>query len=103
MSLPPSFAPLAAYRRFVTYELIPDPDRPGKTIKRPTDVRTGLYCKVNDPAHQYGYDEAAATGRPVGFVFHKDDGFFFFDIDGALEAAPGGGYRWSALAVELGT
>lgn len=102
MSLPPSFAPLAAYRRFVTYELIPDPDRPGKTIKRPTDVRTGLYCKVNDPAHQYSYDEAAATGRPVGFVFNEADGFFFFDIDGALEPAPGGGYQWNALAVELG-
>lgn len=102
MSLPPSFAPLAAYRRFVTYELIPDPDRPGKTIKRPTDVRTGLFCKVNDPAHQYGYDEAAATGRPVGFVFNEADGFFFFDVDGALEPAPGGGYQWSALAVELG-
>lgn len=101
MTLPAAFNALRAYRRFITYELIPDPDKPGKTIKRPTDVRTGFYCKVNDPAHHYSYDEAAATGRPVGFVFHRDDGFFFLDIDGALEAAPGGGYRWNAQATEL--
>lgn len=101
VTLPAAFEALGAYRRWITYALIPDPDKPGKTIKRPTDVRTGLYCKAIDPAHQYSYAEAAATGRPVGFVFHRDDGFFFFDVDGALEAAPGGGYQWNAQATEL--
>lgn len=100
--LPAAFASLAGYRRFVTYETYPDPDRPGKTIKRPTDVKTGHYCKVNDPAHHYGYDEAAATGRPIGFVFHEADGFWFLDIDGALQETPGGA-QWSGLAASLCT
>lgn len=100
MPLPPAFAALVALRRFVTYELSPDPDRPGKTIKRPTDVRTGHYCKVNDPAHHYSYDEAAATGRPVGFVFVETDGFWFLDIDSCLVELPGR-REWSALALEL--
>lgn len=101
MALSPSLQPLAAYRRWVNWVAIPDPDRPGKTIKRPVDVRTGLYCKAVDPVHQYGYDEAAATGRPVGFVFNEADGFWFLDIDGALESDGAGGYRWNALANEL--
>lgn len=74
----------------------PDPDRPGKTIKRPTDVRTGLFCNSNLAEHQYSYDEAVATGRPVGFVFDRADGFWFLDIDGA--AVNG---QWDAQAVEL--
>lgn len=97
MPLSPSFAALVALRRFVTYELSPDPDRPGKTIKRPTDVRTGHYCKVDDPAHHYSYAEAEATGRPVGFVFMEGDGFWFVDIDSCLEQVPGGS-QWSGLA-----
>jgi len=100
MALPPPLLPLTAYRRFVTYTVEPDPDRPGKTIKRPTDVRTGLWCNSNNPEHQYGYDEAAATGRAVGFVVNEADGFWFLDIDGALEGTPGG-YQWSALANDL--
>ena len=95
-TLPPAFTPLTAYRRFVTYDLAADPDRPGKTIKRPTDVRTGHFCKVNDPARQYSYAEAAATGRPIGFVFNEADGFWFLDIDGALVNG-----AWNAQAVEL--
>lgn len=102
MTLPAALAPLAAYRRFVTYATFPDPDRPGKTIKRPTDVATGLYCNSNDPAHQYDYATAAATGRPVGFVFNELDGFWFLDIDGALQDVPGGA-QWSQLAVDLCT
>jgi hypothetical protein len=74
----------------------PDPNRLGKTIKRPTDVRTGHHCNSNLPEHQYSYSEAAATGRPVGFVFAKEDGLFFLDIDNCLEAS-----GWSALATDL--
>jgi hypothetical protein len=98
--LPPAFNALVALRRFVTYELFPDPDRPGKTIKRPTDVRTGYYCKVSDPDHHYSYAEAEATGRPVGFVFMEGDGFWFADIDSCLVELPGR-REWSALALEL--
>lgn len=102
-------APLMAFRRFVTYALIPHPEKPGKTIKRPTDAKTGFYCKAIEPAHQYSYAEASeaatrelwrnvpgAVGGGVGFVIHEDDGFFFVDIDGAYD-----GVQWSPLAIDL--
>lgn len=102
MTLPAPLAPLAAYRRFVTYMTELDPDRPGKTIKRPTDVRSGYVCNAQNEAHQYSYAEAFATGRAVGFVFVEADGFWFLDIDGALENDPAGGpSRWNAQATEL--
>lgn len=101
MTLEPALAALMPLRRFINYETYPDPDRPGKTIKRPVDVRTGLWCNSNASEHQYSYAEAAATGRPVGFVFVEGDGFWFADIDGALEAGPSGTYQWSALATEI--
>lgn len=94
--LPDALAPLAAYRRFVTYRLEPDPDRPGKTMKFPTDWRTGWKCDAHDPEKQCTYAEAAATGRPVGFVIQPEDGFFFLDIDGAWQ-----GTDWSPLAHDL--
>lgn len=100
MTLPAALAALGAYRRFVNYSTEPDPDRPGKTIKRPLDVRTGHWCNPTNPVHQYTYAEAAATGRPVGFVFNEADGFWFLDIDGALETTPAGP-QWSAMAVDL--
>lgn len=102
MTLPPALHALTAYRRFVTYAMAPDPDRPAKTIKRPTDVLTGHYCNSNLPQHQYDYATAASTGRPVGFVLNQADGFWFLDIDGALEDVPGG-QQWSGLATDLCT
>lgn len=96
MRLPSCFNALKRHRRFVTYELVPDPNRPGKMIKRPTDVRTGRRCNAHDPAHQYSYEEAAATGRPVGYVLVGGDGFWCLDIDGAFQNG-----RWSPIAREL--
>lgn len=101
MDLGTALLPLATLRRFVNYTIEADPDRPGKTIKRPVDVRTGLWCNSNLPEHQYTFAEANATGRHVGFVFVESDGFFFVDLDGALEANPAGGYQWSALAHDI--
>ena len=101
MDLGTALSPLATLRRFVNYTTEADPDRPGKTIKRPVDVKTGYNCNSNLPAHQYTFAEANATGRPVGFVFVEDDGYFFADLDSALEANPAGGYQWSALAHEI--
>lgn len=103
MELGRALAPLATLRRFVNYETYPDPDRPAKTIKRPVDVTTGQWCNSNLPAHQYSFAEANATGRPVGFVFVEGDGYFFVDIDGALETTPAGASQWSAMAHDLCT
>lgn len=96
MRLSRCYAPLKRHRRFVTYELVPDPDRPGRMKKRPTDVRTGRWCNAHNPAHQYSYDEAAATGRAVGYVLVLGDGFWCIDIDGALRDSD-----WSPIAREL--
>lgn len=96
MSLPPALAPLAAFPRFVTYKLEPHPEKPGKTIKKPTDWRTGFVASAHDPANQTDYATALATGRPVGFVIEPQDGFWFLDIDSCLQAG-----AWSPLANEL--
>jgi primase-polymerase (primpol)-like protein len=96
MTLPAPFAALNPYRRFVTYDKETDADRPGKTIKRPTSVPNGFYCNSNLAEHQYSYDEAAATGRPVGFVIDRADGFWFLDIDNCVVDGD-----WSPLAKEL--
>lgn len=96
MTLPAPLAPLAAFRRFVTYRLDPHPDKPGKTIKRPTNWRDGKVSDAHDPANQCSYAEAFATGRPVGFVIDPVDGFWFLDIDGCLIAG-----AWTPLAIEL--
>lgn len=96
--LPTQFAPWANYRRWINYQLVPDPDRPGKTIKRPVDVKSGQWCKAIDPAHQYSYDEAASTGRPLGFVIMREDGFWFLDADNAYDPATN---QWSQLVNDL--
>jgi primase-polymerase (primpol)-like protein len=96
MSLPRSYDALKLYKHFVTYDLVPDPARPGRMIKRPTDVRTGRWCNAHNPAHQYSYEEAAATGRPVGYVLIEGDGFWCIDIDGAFRNG-----HWSPIAREL--
>ena len=96
MSLPRCYDPLKRCKRFVTCEFVPDPDRPGRMKKRPTDVRTGCWCNAHDPAHQYSYEEAAATGRPIGYVLVVGDGFWCLDIDGAFRDGV-----WSPIAREL--
>lgn len=96
MSLSRNYDALKRHKRFVTYELVPDPDRPGRMKKRPTDVGTGRWCNAHNPAHQYSYEEAAATGRPVGYVLVVGDGFWCLDIDGAFRDGV-----WSPIAREL--
>lgn len=98
--LPPPLAPLAAYRQFCTYRLVPSA-KPGKTDKLPCDYRTGLVVGAHNPAIWCTFDEAAAAvaagrGHGVGFVFTAADPFFFLDIDGALQNGV-----WSPLAVDL--
>lgn len=110
MTLPPAFAPLAALRQFVTYRLDVDPDKPGKTMKRPLDWRTGQMPPKGSgghmsPEYRCTYDEAAAAvaagrGHGVGFVFTAEDPYWFCDVDGCLETTPAGS-NWSAVALEL--
>lgn len=91
------FAPMMAYRQWVSVSLTPDPARPGKTTKRPINPRTGAHTSVTDPAAWGTYAEADARGGAVGFVLTDNDPFWCLDIDGCLQ--PDG--QWSPLALTL--
>ena len=94
MTLPTALQPLAAHRQWITWQSIPDPAG-GKPRKVPTDWRTGRAADAHDPSIWTDYPTAAEHG-PVGFVFTKDDPFWFLDIDGAYQAG-----AWSPLAQSL--
>lgn len=94
MTLPQALQPLAAHRQWITWQSVPDPAG-GKPRKVPTDWRTGKAADAHDPAIWTDYATAAAHG-PVGFVFTKDDPFWFLDIDGAYQSG-----AWSPMALEL--
>lgn len=98
MSLPPQFQAWANFRCWINYVLLDDPDQPGKKKKIPVDVRTGCACNPHELAHQYSYGEAVATGRPVGFVIDKANGFWFLDVDNCRDPVTG---HLSLLAQEL--
>lgn len=101
--LPDALAPLAAYRQFVAYVLVPSQTRPGKTDKFPVDCVTGKVDNAHNPAIWTDAATACATAARlgasygVGFVFTENDPFFFLDIDGCLE--PSG--VWSQLSQSL--
>lgn len=85
MPLPAPLAQLAQFAQFVAVRVVPDPARPGKSNKYPINPRTLAAASVADPSSWGAYDEAAATGLPVGFVLTEADPFFCVDIDGALQ------------------
>lgn len=100
-SLPPALAPLAAYRQFLCYALVPG-DKPGKMTKLPVSPLTGQVVSAHDPAHwvdaQTACNTASVWGPSYGvaFSFQKSDPFFFIDLDNQL--GPNG---WSPLAQQL--
>ncbi len=100
-TLPEPLAPLAAYRQFCTWRLVPSA-RPGKMDKLPCDWRTGAVTSAHNPATWGGFDECAGAiaqgkGDGVGFVFTAADPFWFLDVDGAMQADG----TWSPLALDL--
>lgn len=104
--LPAPLAPLADYRQFILYRLVPSA-KPGKTDKLPLDWRTGqMPPKASgghiNPEYRCSFDEAAEAlaagrGHGIGFVFTTEDPFWFLDIDNALQADN----SWSPLAQQL--
>jgi hypothetical protein len=100
-SLPPALQPLAAYRQFIAYQLVPDASRPGKTFKYPIDIATGRKHDLTDRSAWRTHDQVSAwigerTDHGCGFVFTEEDPFFFLDIDGQFQAG-----QWSELATGL--
>jgi hypothetical protein len=106
-ALPEALQPMAAYRQFIVYTVVPHPTKPGKTNKFPCDFRTGRVVSAHDPAVWTDAATAIAwcahwnsQGGPhpfgVGFVFTENDPFWFLDIDGAFD-----GRTWSQVATAL--
>lgn len=101
--IPDALAPLAAYRQFIAYQLVPDESRPGKTHKYVIDPKGGFKRDAHDPAAWMSADDACAAvsgmgaGFGVGFVFTEHDPFFFFDLDDCLQ----GDGHWSPTALEM--
>lgn len=89
--LPTPLAPLAAYPQFVVWRLVD-----GKKLPY-SPVHGGLASSTN-PKDWGTYEQAAAAGAGVGFVFTAADPFWFLDIDGAWNAAQ---QVWSPTALEI--
>lgn len=102
MLLPPAFAAMARFPQFILYRVSPKAN--GKTDKIPVDWRTGIDCNAHDPSVWLRAEVAiqlAEMWGPAygwGFVFTRNDPFWFLDIDDCLTLT-----GWSALATELCT
>lgn len=92
--LPEALAPLAAYNQFILYN----------NKKHPIDYRTGVAGDAHDPScwmdAQTAIDTANLYGDEygVGFVFTKNDPFFFVDLDKCLEPDD---TTWSPVAMDI--
>lgn len=51
------------------------------TKKLPVSPLTGFKIDHLNPANWMTYEQAVATGKPIGFVLSKNDPFFFLDLD----------------------
>lgn len=92
---------LCDYPQFVLYIVRPRPGKTGKTDKFPINPTTGRAADPTDPATWLTLEAAqkrvtAGIGEGVGFVFTRNDPFFFLDIDEAYA-----NQSWSADATAL--
>ena len=86
--LPKGLMPLADYNQFIIWKLVPDTP---KARKVPINVAT---MNPHDPHDRSGWMDAQAAidtanvlgdEYDIGFVFTKEDPFWFLDIDGCVE------------------
>lgn len=86
-----TFAIFANYPQFILYKIIPSQTRLGKSDKIPVNYLTGIPCDAHDKANWLALDEALKyfakynNTYGVGFVFTKDDPFFFLDLDNCID------------------
>lgn len=87
------FTKLTKYNQWISFKLETRPD--GRLNKIPVNF-SGITIDAHDSTQWCSYAEAAATGRPLGFVITEADPFFFIDIDNALHDGV-----WSTQAAQL--
>lgn len=89
------------YNQFILYMIVPS-RRSGKNDKMPINWRTGKVANAHDPKIWLSRDQAnikaKELGARVGFVFTKDDPFFFVDIDDCYDPTTN---QWSTLALKM--
>jgi hypothetical protein len=95
-------APLAAYKQFLCYVLVPSKTKPGKMDKFPVSPVTGEVVDAHNPAHWVDAETACRTATAwgpsygVAFSLQTTDPFFFIDLDNHYENG-----QWSPLAIQM--
>jgi len=101
--LPEALCALNSYNQFVVYRLVASEKRPGKLDKLPINPQTQYLISALDPSGWMDFETASrfakdlGHGHGVGFVFTRNDPFWFLDIDNCLQD----NNTWSPLALEL--
>src|SRR5665213_1718062 len=91
---------LAASKQFVLYKTTPSLSRPGKTDKKPCDFNGNELKWSNRELWLTGEDvipQSELSDYGVGFIFTKDDPYFFIDIDNCLQVDN----TWSPIAMDI--
>lgn len=102
-ALPQALQALASYRQFIVFKLVPSATRPGKSDKLPCDFRSGRVASAHDQTIWTDAATAMAAAAHygaefgTGFVFTREAGFWFLDVDGCYTPEAG----WSPLAQSL--
>lgn len=85
--------------RFINWTQQPAIPPATKPRKVPTDAKTGYSIDPHDPARWINtYEEAAATGLPVGIVLTDSDPYFLLDLDDCRDPATG---QWHPEALRI--
>lgn len=103
--LPEALKSFDNYKQFILWELVPRGE--DKTDKLPCDYRTGKrFTKEqdwqNDPLTQSDFNSVLEANKHypklhIGYLFTKQDPFFFLDIDNCLQTDN----TWSPTAITL--
>lgn len=70
-------------QRWITWRIVQRTRDDGmvKDDKVPWNYGRDREMNAHDPNNWMTYDDAARTGKPIGFVFHANDPYFFLDLD----------------------
>lgn len=101
--LPDAFKALDQYKQFIVYKMTLRNDGSGKMDKFPVHPQTGQKIGIDVPELWMHSTEALMAARAInadgiGFVFTKDDPFFFFDLDNCVDETTG---QWNQITMAM--